>query len=111
MCSTETRPLPPRVSVNGGAITLQGTGFAPGLAVTVGSLNVPLLATNASQMLATAPAQSDGPQTITITDPVSGAFSVMTNALTFGAASTDQSRLVTGNESLQHQSEPRPPIL
>jgi hypothetical protein len=29
---------PPRVSVNGGAITLQGTGFAPGLAVTVGSI-------------------------------------------------------------------------
>ena len=87
---------PPRVSANGGAITLQGTGFAPGLAITVGNLNMPLLATNASQMLATAPAQSDGPQTITVTDPVSGAFSVMTNALTFGAASTDQVVLLQG---------------
>jgi len=87
---------PPRVSVNGGAITLQGTGFAPGLAVALGSINVPLLATNASQMLAAAPAQSDGPQTITINDPVSGASSIMTNVLTFGASSTDQIVLLQG---------------
>jgi hypothetical protein len=88
--------IPPRVPVNGGAITLQGTGFAPGLTVTVGSIRAPLLATNASQMLAAASAQSDGPQTITINDPVSGAFSIMTNALTFGAASTDRIVLLQG---------------
>jgi hypothetical protein len=82
--------------VNGGAITLQGTGFAPGLTVKVDSVSAPLLATNASQMLAAVPAQSDGPQTITITDPVSGAFSIMTNALTFGAASTDRIVLLQG---------------
>ena len=87
---------PPRVPVNGGAITLQGTGFAPGLSVTLGGATAPLLATNASQMLAAAPAQSDGPQTITITDPVSGAFSIMTNALTFGAAATDLIVLLSG---------------
>jgi hypothetical protein len=87
---------PARVSVNGGAITLQGTGFAPGLSVTVGSVSAPLLATNASQMLATVAAQSDGPQTITINDPVSGAFSIMTNALTFGAAATDLMVLLQG---------------
>jgi hypothetical protein len=87
---------PPRVSVNGGAITLQGTGFAPGLAVTVGSVSVPVLATNASQMLAAVPGQGDGPQTITINDPVSGAFSIMTEALTFGAAATDQIVLLQG---------------
>jgi hypothetical protein len=87
---------PARVSVNGGTITLQGTGFAPGLTVAVGSVNAPLLATNASQMLVAAPAQSDGPQTITITDPVSGAFSIMTDALTFGAASTDSIVLLEG---------------
>jgi hypothetical protein len=88
---------PARVSVGGGAITLQGTGFAPGLTVNVGSGTVPLLATNASQMLATIPAQSDGPQTITITDPVSGAFSIMTGALTLGAASTDGFVLLLGS--------------
>ncbi len=75
--------IPPRLPVSGGSITLQGTGFAPGLAVTVGSLSVPLLATNASQMLVAVPAQSDGPQTITVSDPVSGAFSIMTNGLTY----------------------------
>lgn len=87
---------PPRVSVNGGTIALQGVGFSPGLAVTLGSVNVPLLATNASQMLATIPAQSEGAQTITVTDPVTGAFSVMTNALTFGAAATDTIVLLQG---------------
>ena len=87
---------PPRVSVNGGAITLQGTGFAPGLAVTLGSINMPLLSTNGSQMLVAAPAQSDGPQTIAINDPVSGASSIMTNVLTFGASSTDQIVLLQG---------------
>ena len=89
--------IPPRLPVNGGAIALQGTGFAPGLAVTVGSLSVPLLATNASQMLVAVPAQSDGLQTITVSDPVSGAFSIMTNVLTFGAASTDHLVLVVGS--------------
>src|SRR5271169_2953260 len=88
---------PARVSVGGGAITLQGTGFAPGLTVTVGSVTVPLLATNASQMLAAIPAQSDGTQTITISDPVTGAFSIMTDALTMGAASTDTFVLLLGS--------------
>jgi hypothetical protein len=87
---------PPRISVNGGAITLQGTGFAPGLTVTVGTASAPVLATNASQMLAAIPAQGDGAQTITISDPVSGAFSIMTNVLTFGAAATDQIVLLQG---------------
>jgi len=87
---------PPRIPTSGGAITLQGTGFAPELSVTLGSTALPLLATNASQILVAAPGQSDGPQTITITDPVSGAFSIMTDALTFGAASTDEVLLLQG---------------
>jgi hypothetical protein len=89
--------IPPRVSVNGGAITLQGTGFAPGLGIMLGGINLSPLATNASQMLVAAPAQSDGPQTITVSDPVSGAFSVMTNVLTYGAASSDQLVLLLGS--------------
>lgn len=89
--------IPARVPVTGGAVTLQGTGFAPGLTVTVGNVSVPLLATNAGQMLAAVPPQSDGPQTITVSDPVSGAFSIMTNALTFGAAATDKILLLQGS--------------
>ena len=87
---------PARIPINGGAITLQGIGFTPGLTVSVGSHVVPLLATNASQILLAAPPQSDGPQTITITDPASGSSSTMTNALTMGAASTDQIVLLQG---------------
>ncbi|MGA7221150.1 MAG: hypothetical protein WBX38_22740, partial [Candidatus Sulfotelmatobacter sp.] len=88
--------IPARVSVNGGAITLQGTGFTPSLAVSIGASAEPLLATNASQMLAIAPAQIDGLQSILITDPVTGAFSTMTDALTFGAAASDQILLLQG---------------
>jgi hypothetical protein len=88
--------IPARVPVGGGAVTLQGTGFAPGLAVTLGNASLPVFATNSGQILVSAPAQTDGPQTITVTDPVSGAFSIMTDALTFGAAATDQIVLLQG---------------
>ncbi|MGB8990322.1 MAG: IPT/TIG domain-containing protein, partial [Candidatus Sulfotelmatobacter sp.] len=87
---------PARIPINGGAIALQGIGFTPGLTVSVGSHAVPLLATNSSQILLVAPPKSDGPQTITITDPASGSVSTMTNALTMGAASTDQIVLLQG---------------
>jgi hypothetical protein len=87
---------PRRVPVMGGPVILQGTGFAPGLAVALGSASAPLLITNASQMLAAVPGQSDGQQTITISDPVRGAFSIMTGVLTFGAASTDSLVLLQG---------------
>jgi hypothetical protein len=87
---------PPRVPVMGGPVVLQGTGFAPGLTVALGAASAPLLATNASQMLAAVPGRGDGPQTITISDPVSGAFSIMTDVLTFGAAPTDSLVLLQG---------------
>jgi hypothetical protein len=87
---------PSRIPASGSAITLKGIGLSPGLAVTIGSNAAPLLSTNAGQMLAAASAQSDGTQTITINDPVSGAFSTMTNAVTFGAAATDQIVLLPG---------------
>jgi hypothetical protein len=89
--------IPPRIPVSGGAVTLQGTGFAPGLTVSVGSTSAPLLATNSSQMLVAAPAQSDGAQTVIVNDPVSGAFSTMTSVLTYGAAATDKFILLLGS--------------
>lgn len=87
---------PSRVPVSGGAVALQGTGFAPGLETSVGNTSVPLLATNSGQILLQVPAQSDGLQTITVTDPISGAFSIMTDAITFGAAATDRILLLQG---------------
>src|ERR1039457_2662699 len=80
---------PARVGVNGGAVTVRGTGFAPGLTAAVGSTTATQLAVRAGPIIVAAPAQADGPQNITITDPISGASSVMTNALTYGAAATD----------------------
>jgi len=80
---------PARVGVNGGAVTVRGTGFAPGLTAAVGSTTAPQLAVRAGQIIVAAPAQADGPQNITITDPISSASSVMSNALTYGAAATD----------------------
>ncbi len=97
---------PSRVPVSGGTVTLQGTGFAPGLAVSVGSASAPLLATSAGQILITAPAHSDGLQNITISDPVSGASSVMSGALTFGAAATDKILLLQGTNSASSRRNP-----
>jgi hypothetical protein len=87
---------PARIPVSGGAITLQGTGFTPEIGVSVGSTAIPLLATNASQILVNTPGEIDGPQTVTVADPVSGGYSTMTGVLTFGAAATDQLVLVQG---------------
>lgn len=86
--------IPARVPVTGGALTLQGIGFTPQIDLLVGNTAAPQMAANASQILISVPAQIDGAQTITITDPVSGAFSEMTDGVTFGAASTDQLLLV-----------------
>jgi hypothetical protein len=81
--------LPARLSANGGAVTVQGTGFAQGLTAAIGRASATPLAVTAGQMVLAAPAFVDGPQSITITDPASGASSTMTNVLTFGAAASD----------------------
>ncbi len=87
---------PARVGVNGGPITVQGTGFAPALTASIGSTAVSTLAVSATQMILAAPAQGDGPQSITISDPANGASSTMTGALTYGAAVDDQIILLSG---------------
>jgi hypothetical protein len=87
---------PARVSVNGGAVTIHGVGFFPSLASTVGSSPATQLAVDAGQMILAAPAFPDGPQNITLTDPVSGSSTTMTVALTYGAASTDTLKLLSG---------------
>lgn len=91
---------PARVSVNGGAIAIQGTGFEPGLTATVGNANIPALAVDAGQMPFALPALGDGVQTITLNDAASGSFSTMTNSITIGAAATDKLSLVLGSNPL-----------
>jgi hypothetical protein len=87
---------PPRISVNGGAVTVQGTGFAPGLNATVGSVPTPQLEVAAGQMILHAASHSDGTADITISDPGSGSSTTMLAALTYGAASTDNIILLIG---------------
>ena len=88
--------FPARVRASGGAITVHGTGFAPGLSITAGSSITAPLAVSAGQMILAVPPQADSQQTIVITDPASGAFSTMTNVLTFGAAPDDNILLLQG---------------
>ncbi|HET9307292.1 MAG TPA: Ig-like domain-containing protein [Candidatus Sulfotelmatobacter sp.] len=88
--------LPARIGVNGGAITVQGTGFASGLTSTIGNTVASQLALSAGQIMLAAPAHADGLQNVTITDPVSGASTSMTGVLTYGAAASDNIVLLYG---------------
>jgi hypothetical protein len=85
---------PARVGVNGGPVAITGTGFWPGLAVSVGGVSATPLAVDAGALIVALPPQTDSLQTVTISDPSSGAFSTMTGVVTFGAAATDNIVLV-----------------
>lgn len=80
---------PARIGVGGGPVAVLGTGFVPGLGVSVGSTTATQLQVNAGQIILNAPPASDGAQNITVTNPATGASSTMAGALTYGAASTD----------------------
>jgi len=87
---------PARIPIAGGAVTIQGIGFAPSLIPAIGSSSPPQLSVDATQMILAAPAFSDGAQNITLTDPITGASTTMTGALTYGAAATDAIVLLNG---------------
>jgi hypothetical protein len=87
---------PARVSVNGGAVTVQGTGFYPALTATIGSTAASPLAISGGQMILAAPPHADGTQNIAISDSASGGSSVMTGVLTYGAAASDNIILLGG---------------
>ncbi|MGD0467776.1 MAG: Ig-like domain-containing protein [Terriglobales bacterium] len=90
---------PARLSLAGGATTLIGTGFNAGLQVSVAGINGNTLSASANQIeAAIPPGTQDGTATIQVTDPVTGAFSQMTSALTYGALATDLLLLLQGAE-------------
>jgi len=90
---------PARLSLAGGVTTLNGIGFSPGLQVDVGSNNGNTLSASASQIQVSLPAgPQDGMATIQVTNPVTGAFSQMIGALTYGASATDLLLLLQGAE-------------
>ncbi len=88
---------PARVGVLGGStVAITGLGFHAGMTVIIGSAEAPVVSATSSQLQVTVPALSDGVRTIVISDPITGATSTMTNALTSGAALTDKLELVFG---------------
>ncbi len=90
---------PARISLAGGVTTLHGIGFSPGLRVSVSGTNGNTLSASASQIeVALPPALQDGIASIQVTNPVSGAFSQMIGALSYGALSTDLLLLLQGSE-------------
>ena len=90
---------PARLSLAGGATTLLGIGFRPGLTLTAGSNNGGVLTQSATQLEVILPSAAlDGAANVQVTDPATGSFSLMQGALTYGAASSDLLRLLQGTE-------------
>jgi hypothetical protein len=90
---------PARLSLAGGDAKLNGLGFSPGLQVSVAGNNGNTPSSSASQIEVAMPAGlQDGIASILVMDPVSGAFSQMTGALTYGALGTDLLLLLQGTE-------------
>ena len=87
---------PSRIPVSGAPVLVQGIGFASGFTATIGNSAASQLATSSTQLTLSASAQGDGAQNLTISDPVSGASSTITNALIYGAAATDNIVLLSG---------------
>jgi hypothetical protein len=90
---------PPRIGLQGGAATLHGLGFHPGLQVSVGVASSTVLSVSANDLQAALPAGiQDGTASLVVNDPASGGFSQMTDAITYGAAATDLLVLLQGAE-------------
>jgi hypothetical protein len=79
---------------------LKGTGFNNRQQVSASGTGGTTLSASANRIEAVLPAGSlDGVATIQVTDPVSGGFSQMIGALTYGASSTDLLLLLQGSET------------
>jgi hypothetical protein len=90
---------PARVGVQGGPVHLDGIGFRPGLQVRAGGNSGSVLSASATRLVVTLPAGTkDGSAWIVVTDPASGSFSQMQDALTYGASVSDQLLLLQGIE-------------
>lgn len=87
---------PQRVGVTGAPITVLGTGFSPRLTPTIGGGAARLLQASAGRVIISAPAQADGLQSITLTDPTTGGSTTLSNVLTYGAAAGDSIVLLSG---------------
>jgi hypothetical protein len=90
---------PARLSLAGGVTTLNGIGFSPGLQWRLAATTAtrfPLRQVRSRCHCLLQP--QDGMATIQVTNPVTGAFSQMIGALTYGASATDLLLLLQGAE-------------
>jgi hypothetical protein len=86
---------PARVSAAGDTpITISGLGFATNTGVAAGVQPAQVLSLEGNQLSALAPPLVDGTLDLSVIDPATAATSVMTGALTAGAASTDVIHLI-----------------
>jgi hypothetical protein len=86
---------PARASVAGGdALQIQGLGFRPLMAAQMGGVAGPVVDSSSNQLVLQAPALPDGLQTVVVSDPATGGFSTMTNAVIVGAGPTDTLQLL-----------------
>jgi hypothetical protein len=91
---------PSRSSVLGGnAITISGVGFSSAMQVVVGSTLVPATTTGSTQIMFRAPALQDGMYDVMLTDPATGATSLMEHVLSVG--SVDARLLLLGGSNPQ----------
>ena len=102
---------PARVGVNGGIISVRGTGFARGLSASMGGTTLSQLRVIATEIMISVPARADGTQSITLTDSATGASTTMTDALTYGAAASDNITLIyTGNSQATVGTQAAKPV-
>ena len=93
---------PARATTAGGtALTITGAGFVPGTKVRIASAEAQVISTSPEEIVALAPALTDGVKSLTIEDPATGATTVMTDALSYGAAPADHIVLVSGGANPQ----------
>ena len=104
---------PARVSVAGGTpVFATGLGFRLNTTVAVGGILGTTLSADTNQVLAAPPAFPDGVVDVTLSDPATGASSMLTSALTYGAGATDTLRLLTGgNPGVPIGGETTTPLL
>jgi hypothetical protein len=91
--------FPARVGVNGGISSVRGTGFARGLSASMGGTTLSQLRVSATEIMISVPARADGTQSITLTDSATGTSTTMTDALTYGAAASDNIVLLYSGNS------------
>jgi hypothetical protein len=90
--------IPARASARGGTtLAVRGSGFRSNTQASISGLKSTVLAASADQVVMNTPPMEDGPQNITLNDPATGATSVMTEVVTYGAGANDILQLLAGS--------------